>query len=118
MAQLLELAQFADGDRVAQVQIRGRGVKAAVDAQGDARAFAFFQPQAQLFLHVLRGLLVAKIYAAHEDGHLVVYGWEGRRGGHGWVPFLLGSGFRIVGNKKTRAVRHAFRTKGWTGKSI
>jgi hypothetical protein len=103
---------------VAQVQIRGRGVKAAIDPQGDARAFARFQPLAQLFLHVFCGLLVAKIYTAHENGHLVVYGWEGRRGGHGWVPFLFGSGFRIAGNKKTRAVRHAFRTKGWTGRPI
>ncbi len=64
VAQLLELAQLVDQNRMTQVQIRGGGIKARLDSQraaaGDALAqFVFLNDlirataqQRQLFVHL------------------------------------------------------------------
>ena len=69
VAELLELAQLAHGDGVAERQVGRRGVDAEVDAQRPALG----QALAQLALHRARDALVAVDDAAHEEPHLLVY---------------------------------------------
>ena len=73
MAELLELGQLAHGHGVAQVQVAGGGIEAAVDAQRPLLAGRLGQPLAQLGLHVGAGGLIAKLDPAHEDGELFFY---------------------------------------------
>ncbi len=68
VAEVLELAQLAHRQRVAERQVDRGGVVAAVDAE---RA-VFTEASAQLALHVVAGVLIAELGAAHEHGHLLL----------------------------------------------
>jgi len=68
VAQVLELAQLAHGDGVAQVQVGRARVVAAIDAQ---RA-ALLQPLAQLGGHGRFKLVVAVFGALHQQGDLLI----------------------------------------------
>ena len=88
MPQLLEGAQLAQRDAVAQVQVGRGGVDAEVDAQGAIVAQGFGQALAQFALHGGARLGVAEAGAAHDQRVLALDlgalgGAEGRAGaGH------------------------------------
>jgi len=70
--QFLKLAQFAHGDGVAEMQVGGARVVAAIHPQ---RA-AFGQFGSQFGLHRLRQVVVAVFGALHEQSQLLIE-WEG-----------------------------------------
>ncbi len=69
VAEVLELAQLAHGDGVAEGEVGRRGVDAEIDAKGTALS----QPLAQLALHGALHALVAVDDAPHEEPQLLFY---------------------------------------------
>ncbi len=68
VAQFLKLHQLAQWHRVPQVQVRRGRIHAQVDTQWPSLG----QSLAELASHRLSNLFIAKLGAAHQDGHLFI----------------------------------------------
>ena len=73
VAQFLKLPQLSQGNGMAQVEVAGCGIEAAIDAQRAAVFSALFNSQTQFRLHIGSGPVVAKLDAPHQNSHLLIY---------------------------------------------
>jgi len=71
--QILELAQLAHGDGVAQMQVSRARVIATIDTERPPCLLRFNQPLAQLLRHDSLGMRVAVFRPLHQGLDLLVY---------------------------------------------